>query len=225
MKNWLLVLLITGCNTLAGQEFHTALSEIDMSLSGNYLFQSRKNAAILGSPFLVDEYKPGNLFVDSQWYEDIDLKFDVWSGYFVINLSDGEFIIDPDKTNIDSIKYKDEIFVRKNRDAGNNVAMTYLSLLVDQNGYSLCKEYRIILSEAVKEGGYQEAKPAEYKNMPPVYYVFKNSDTWRIRGTKSIAEIFDVDPKTVKSYLKENKYKITNEGDLIDVINYFSQTN
>ena len=224
MRTWIFTLLLAGGCSLSGQEFYTSLSEIDMNLSGNYLFQARKNAEIIGSPFLVDEFVPGRIFVDNTWYDEVDLQFDVYNGYFVIKLDDGDYIIDPDKSNIDTIAFNDEIFVKKDRLGGKNMDLTYLSLLADRNGYSLSKEYRTLLKAAIKEGGYQEAQPAEYKTMPPIYYVFKNSDTWEIRGTRTIAEIFDVAPKIVKSYMKEKEYKVSEESDLIEVINYFAQS-
>ena len=223
MRTWIFALIITGCSTLSGQEFYTALSEIDMNLSGNYLFQARKNAEIIGSPFLVDEFVSGRIFLDSTWYDEVDLQFDVYNGFFIIKLDDGDYIIDPVNSNIDTIAFNDEIFVKKDRLGGKNVDITYLSLLADRNGYSLCKEYRILLKAAIKEGGYQEAQPAEYKPMPPIYYLISPSDTREIRASKTMAETFDVPPKTLKSFLKEHAYKISNEEDLIEVFNYFAQ--
>ena len=225
MRAGLFIVLFTMCDFLAAQEFQSSHNGIDMSLSGNYLIQANKNASILGSPFLKDEFGPGSILSNNQWFENTILKFDIYNGYFVIKLSNGEFIIDPDKTDVDTIKYNGEIFVRLSKEVGNKAEITFVSLLAEQNGYSLCKQYRNLLTEAIKEVGYQEAKPAEYKNMPPIYYVSKDPDTWEIRGINSISEIFDVATKTVKPYLKKNKYKITNEDDLIAVFNYFSQKN
>ena len=122
-------------------------------------------------------------------------------------------------------EYRKEVFVKKYLTVGKDKLMVYLSLQGQQNGFALYKQYRIRLTEAVTDTDlYHEAKPAEYKTQTPVYYVFRGNEHWTVKGSKTLAEIFQIDAKVVKSYLKDNKYKLSREEHLLEAVLYFSSS-
>ncbi len=203
----------------------TQALEKNLRASGEYFRWSAGSSKISGSPYLTEEFQSGMIFWNLGWSEGIDLKYNIYKGTFEAKLESGIIVINPIKNKIDTIKYREEVFVKKYLIEGEKTLVVYLSLLGQQNGYALYKQYRITLAEAVTDTDlYHEAKPAEYKTQAPVYFIFKGNEHWTTKGNKSLSEIFHIDAKVVKKYLKDNKYKLSREEHLIKAVLYFSSS-
>lgn len=201
----------------------TQALEKNLKASGEYYRWSADYATVKGSPYLNEEFSKGMIHWNGMWNEGIDLRYNIYQGSFEARLESGPIVIDPIKNNIDTIKYREEVFVKKYLTVGKDLLVSYLSLLGKQNGYELYKQYSITVTEAVTDTDlYYTAKPAEYKIQPPEYYVFRGMKHWIVKGNKSLAEIFQIDDKVVRSHLKDNKYKLSREEDLLDAVLYFS---
>jgi hypothetical protein len=158
--------------------------------SGDYFSWSSRNNEISGSPYLTEEFRSGMIHWNRMWYEGIDLRYNIYQSNFEARLENGIIVIDPIKNNMDTLKYNEEVFVKK-----------FLNTDTDL---------------------YNKAKPAEYKIQSPVYYVFRGNEQWTVKGSKTLSEIFQINAKVVKSYLKDNKYKLSNEEHLLEAVLYFS---
>lgn len=190
---------------------------------------------IKGSPYLAEEFSSGMIHWNGEWHEGIDLRYNAYRGTFETRLERGIVMIDPLKNNMDTIKYRDEEFVRKYLKAGKELQVVYLSLLGQQNGYALCKHYLCSFTEPVTDTYvdtdtdvdtdlFHKASPAEFQLEAPVYYVFKGNEHYTVKGSKSLAEIFQIDAKEVKHYLKDKKYRLSREEDLQEAVLYFSSS-
>ena len=193
--------------------------------SGEFFSGSVGHSKANGSPYLTEEFRSGMIHWNRMWNEGIDLRYNIYQGKFEVKLENGIIVVDPIKNNIDTLKYREEVFVKKYLEVGKDKLVVYLSLLGQQNGYALYKQYRINLTEAITDTDlYHKAKPAEYKTQTPVYYVFRGNEHWKVKGSKTLAEIFQIDAKVVKSYLKDNKYKLSREEHLLEAVLYFSSS-
>ena len=96
------------------------------------------------------------------WNEGIDLRYNIYQGNFEAKLESGIIVIDPIKNNIDTLKYREEVFVKKYLEVGKDkILVVYLSLLGQQIGYAIYKQYRIKFTEAITDTDlYHKAKPA-----------------------------------------------------------------
>jgi len=197
----------------------------DLITSGDYFSWSGGDSNIKGSPYLTEEFLSGMVYWNQLWNEGIDLRYNIYQGKFEVKHENGIIVIDPIKNKIDTLKYSEEVFVKKYLELDNEMLVVYLSLLGQQNGYGLYKRYRIKLTEAVTDTDlYNKAKPAEYKRLSPVYYVFRGNEHWSVKGNKILADIFQIDTKVLKKYLKENKYSLSREEDLLEAVLYFSSS-
>ena len=225
MKRFLLVLSIF-CSVFSlslGQNIMHALADMGWYMnSGEYQQQQNEKKSIVGSPYLTEDFKPGMLKLEKTWYEDVDLRYDIYSDCFEVMLETEILVIDPMKNDIDSIRYNGEVFVRKISVSGKKSEVSYMSHIGYVNSYYVYKQHMIKVSSAKAPAAYSDAKPAEFKPDSPDYYIFKENEKWQLTGNKSIAEIFDTDQKEVKKFLRENKYKLSNENDLIQVIRHYS---
>lgn len=130
-------------------------------------------------------------------------------------------VIDPIKNEMDTMKYNGEVFERKVLEMGKNKKVAYISLLEGDKNYSLYKQYKMKVNSATTPTGYSEAKPAEFNSTTPWYYISNGEEIVPVKGTKSIAEIFNVEIKAVKSYIKKNNCKLSKENDLIEIVQHF----
>jgi hypothetical protein len=193
-----------------------------MKTSENYQLKIDEKNVVKGSPYLTEEFKNSTLHLNKIWYEDIDLRYDIHYDCFEVKFKTGIQVIDPVKNNMDTVKYNGEVFVRKVQESGKNIKVAYMTLVEDSNSYSLYKQYKINVNSATTPTGYSEAKPAEFKRTLPWYYISNSEKLMAVKGLKSIAEVFNTDTKSVKNYLKKNKYKLSNENDLREVVLFFS---
>jgi hypothetical protein len=201
----------------------TQAVEMNLETSGEFYRWSAGSSKINGSPYITEEFNSGMIFWNRMWHEGINLRYNIYQGNFEAKLESGIIVIDPIKNNIDTVKYREEVFVKKYLKVDNAIKVVYLALLGEQNGYALYKHYRIKLKEAVTDTDlYNEARPAEYESQKPVYYIFRGNENWAIQGNKSLAEIFRIDAKEVKRYLKDHKYKLSREDHLLEAMLYFS---
>lgn len=201
----------------------TQAMEQNLRASGEYFSWALDHSDIKGSPYLTEEFKSGMIYWNNTWNEGIDLRYNIYQGIFEAKLESGIMVIDPIKNNMDTLKYHQEVFVKKYLNVGKDLQLVYLSLLGQQNGYALYKQYRIRYTEAVTDTDlYNEAKPAEFKAQAPEYYVFRGNEHWTVKGSKSLSEIFQVDAKVIKNHVKENKLKLSQEEHLLETVLYFS---
>jgi hypothetical protein len=203
----------------------TQAVEMNLKASGEYYSWSAGQSNVKGSPYLTEEFLSSMIYWNGMWNKGIDLRYNIDQCQFEARLESGIIVIDPIKNAIDTVIYREEVFVKKYVKVDKELLVLYLSLLGQQNGYALYKQYKIKLTEAITYTDlYKTAKPAEYETQTPVYYVFKGNEHWKVKGTKSLAEIFQIDAKLVKSYLKDNKYKLSREEQLLEVVLYFSSS-
>lgn len=226
MKTLLGILVLTFfCLETRAQDPVTPTQAVEMNLkaSGEYYGWNTGNSKIKGSPYLTEEFLPGVIHWNGVWTEGIAIRYNIYQGRFEAEMESGTIVIDPFQNNIDTLKYRDEVFVKKYLSEDDKLLLVYLSLLGQQNEFALYKQYRIKLTEAVTDTDlYNKAKPAEYKREAPEYYVFQGNEHWNIKGSKSLAEMFQVDAKVVKNYLKDNKYKLSREEHLLEAFLYLS---
>ena len=102
---------------------------------------SAGHSRLKGSPYLDEEFSSGMLHWNGMWHDGIDLRYNVYQGTFETRLESGIIAIDPLKNNMDTIKYRDEVFVKKYLKVGKDLQVVFLSLLGQQNGYVLYKHY------------------------------------------------------------------------------------
>ena len=212
--------------TLVGQNRLNSYRELEIHLksSDEYIRKSTKGSNINGSPYLTEDFHAGEIYWNRSWNEGIELRYDIYMGWFEARLESGIIVIDPLKNNIDTLNYNGEVFVRKILVADKSNKLVYMPLLGQENKISVFKQYRITVTEAITDTDlYHEAKPAEYKTLTPVYHVFRDNENWEVKGSKTIAEIFGIEVKKVKSYLKEKKYKLSKEKDIVETVLYFSK--
>ena len=221
----ILLILFAGTSVFAQYPMQSMNTlERFLTRSGDYVENLEAGETIKGSPYTNDAFSMGQVSLDGIWYDSVNMRYNAYDSEFEVKMEDGMYAIRSDVQAVDTVRYNDELFVRKNLNPAGNVRLDFMVLLAEGSNFSLCKQYVIRFNMAEPAGGYSDAKPAEYKSNPPRYYIFKGNDIHEIKGNASLAEAFSTDTKSIRSYLKKNKYKLNREEDLVETVVYFSSS-
>jgi hypothetical protein len=116
MKTLLGILYLTlyGVGTMA-QNPVTSNQALEMNLksSGEYYSWSEGQSKVKGSPYLTEDFHSGMIYWNGMWNKGIDLRYNIDQCQFEARLESGIIVIDPIKNAIDTIKYREEVFVKK----------------------------------------------------------------------------------------------------------------
>lgn len=218
------LILIALPSLLSAQSGFKPLTDLQIFGSSTFDFrQSQLNIKdVKGTPYLSEEYMEGNVLMSSTMYEGILLRYDVYNDRFEARLEQNTIIIDPVKNVIDTFYYSGYKFVRIFIDPDRSNALAHVAVLYKSNHCNLYKKYKVTLIPATKPGAYTEANPAKFDPVLPDYYLGSGEEMILLKGVKSIAGFFDVEPKEVKSMMKSSQLKLQSEEDLVRICTHFS---
>jgi len=94
----------------------------------------------------------------------------------------------------------------------------------DRDHYSLFKKEKIIFqNEIIKKDGFLPSTPDQFKRAKDSYFLRYGEKMMKIsRNKKDFFKLFHTKQNILKEYIKTNKYKITNEKDLLVIITYYN---
>jgi hypothetical protein len=96
----------------------------NLMASGEYISWSVGHSKVNGSPYLTEEFRSGMIYWNRMWNEGIDLRYNIYQGNFEAKLESGIIVIDPLKNNIDTLKYMEEVFVKKYLKVGKDMLVS-----------------------------------------------------------------------------------------------------
>jgi len=218
-----LLLLLPGI--LAAQSGFMPLT--DLQIFGSSTFDFRKSQIsikdVKGTPYLTEDYLEGKVLMGNAVYEGVMLRYDVYNDRFEVRFEQNTIIIDETKSIIDTLYHSGYKFVRKFLLPGKSNVLSHVAVLYKNNDFNLLKKYKVTLIPATNPSAYTEAKPAKFDPVVPDYYLGRGEEVILLKGVKSIAGFFHVEPKEVKSLMKSQQLKVQNEEDLVRICAYFSE--
>lgn len=199
----------------------------DLQLFGSSTYEFREAGTTLedvkGSPFLEEEFRMGRIMINQSMYEEVSLRYDVYSDRFQVRLTETTLVIDPARNNIDTLYYGGYRFVRKFLLPGKNQTLSHVAVLYQDDRCTLYKRFIMNLVPATKASAYVEARPAAFNPGPPEYYLGRGGDLVQFKGVKSFAGFYGVEPGQVRSLVKERQLNLQDEGDLVRLCAAFSR--
>lgn len=213
--------------------FSQAFSISDLSsLSDQYTFEKSRNMTsdgttysnIDGSPFLNDEFIPGEVVInDTVHIEKVPLRLNIYSHkmefldaqkqVLEIDLAQKGYQFNYGGLNFTQIDYVDD---------GNKVRGV-LQLLADGN-FRLYKKYLIKFEPATQAIGYQDAKPDRFVRLNDEYLLAVGENAPEtFKATKNVFEKLKELKPGIEQYVKKEKIKVKSEKGLIELIRYCNQ--
>ncbi len=199
----------------------------DLQIFGSATMDFRQNQTNLkdaeGSQYLEDTYTAGNVLMNNVMYEGVLLRYDIYNDLFEARLGTHTVAIDPVKNSIDTLYYRDYKFVRKFLQPGKNNRLSHVVVLYTCKENALFKKFKVAFIPATNPSAYTEAKPAKINPVLPDYFLGNGEELVLIKGVKSIADFFKVEPKRVKSIIKSQQLDLRSEEDLRTICSEFTR--
>ena len=171
----------------------------------------------------MDEaFSEGKILMGNTLYEGVQLRYNIYNDRFEARLLNTTIELDPLKTPIDTLYYAGYRFVLKFMQPGTNKDLSHLLVLYHHADFNLFKKLKITLTPETKPGAYAEGQPAQFNPSLPEYYLERGEEMVLVKGAKSIAEFFEVEPKEVKSLIRSGQSKLQREEDLVRICTHFS---
>jgi len=216
------IVLILAVNSSFGQA--RIIDQLDPASSGNLLFKNERYEKVQGSPYILQTFmlgyignsKQNLLFRYNNEADNIEVKFDEEKVYVLT---------------------KEEKFGSVLIGQNNYVLFNYVNLngesihgyLIEKNKgtVSLLKRERIIIKKEKKvESSYDTYEPPKFVRGNDEYYIKlkDNSVVPFPKNKKGILELFPNQKQAIEEYIKTNKTSFSNESNMIQLMQFISDT-
>jgi hypothetical protein len=189
--------------------------------SGSVIDQS-KYTGISGSPYMVDEFAEGEVFInDSIRFEKVSLRYNIFTDkmefldaqkrVLEIDYSAGKFSFLINNNKFDVLSYTEN----------GNSKQGHLELLVDGD-IRLYRKYNVQFEEATKPMGFQDPLPKRFVRENDTFLVaISNEIPEAIYKRRDLLTKLNQDSPEIEQYLKNNRLRMS-EQSLIDLITYYN---
>ncbi|HDZ41108.1 MAG TPA: hypothetical protein ENH59_05455 [Bacteroidetes bacterium] len=184
-------------------------------------FNPKAYENIDGTPYLIQEYEEGKVYLKSGEVLTGKFRFDLYANQVQFTNEDRRYVIAyPEKIykielNGNTLKYIDYKI-----DAG--IDHNYFFTLIE-GYYSLYLKKSKTLKDPVATKPYQQARPARFLDHKDYYYVkIGENPAKRVRNKKDIVKMCEENFPDVRNYMKEEKLRISDEYDLVKLITHIN---
>lgn len=193
-----------------------------MNTDPDYIRNNRdRYAEIEGSPYLEEAFHSGSVSFKGKKYMGLQLRHNLYKGYFEFQTEEGIKFFDPQTTPIDTIWLDNDTYLYVLYRSGKDLKRNYMKLM--NPGKTIVLQFsQVILIQANAAKGYEEAKPAHFeKRSEAIYILTGNQPATEFKGRKSLPEIFPEQHRILSDYAKAEKMKMKNVGDIISLCAYY----
>ena len=225
MKNFISILLLLSLFTFKNATSQVVIKQLEDLADKVRLLKSRPsgqqktNTGIEGTPYLSEDFKPGEVYTkDSVMYKG-PLRFNTYANEIEFIADDIVYwIAEPQK--VIHAKIEKSTFVYIQPEGTGNDKGTYYELLVDGECKLLLKRNTEFL-EAEPAKPYIDAKPARFQMMKDTYFLqIDNALPQSITNMKSIKNVISEKSSDISKYIKKEKISVKEKDDLIKLIKY-----
>ena len=179
---------------------------------------------ILGSAYLIEEFKNGAIFYNTTPIGEYLLRYNVYGEEFEI-LSPDDTKSAVAKTSEVAIQIEGKKYVFKYfLDDDERSRFGYFEVIstTDKGHYTLLKKNKKILTESRKAvTSFDVNRPARFVDTEAYYLLIDDKEIVKIRPQNGyVSRFFKKRGVTVKSFLKEHNYNVKHIEDLKEVIQY-----
>lgn len=189
------------------------------------VFNPEKYSGIRGTPLLFDKWINGTVITVAGKYDNLLLKFDIYSNTLLLNKDEEsfefsdkilQFVLKPKE--IDSSTY----LYFKNGLSGSNIKPYQYVQVITEGKINLYKLNNKIVSEMSEINAGMIKTFTNSAN----YYILVNKELKFFKLNKNdVLELIKDKNDKVELYIKEQNRNLKKENDLIDVIRYYNSIN
>ncbi len=197
------------------QELSNEVQKINSSDAG------RQSANIEGTPYLNDEFSPGNVILnDSTIYKDIPLRYNAYSDQMEFKHSNGVVLILDKAGSYKEVQIGEKRFVYTTLSCEKNKFTGFFEILVKGKA-TLFKKYTVNITDPQPAQPFKDPVPAQYQFKPESYYIVMDDKTISVSNEKSLLNDLS-DKGGLAAFIKKNKLKTRKQEDLAEIVQYIN---
>jgi hypothetical protein len=175
---------------------------------------------IKGSPYLHKDFTKGDIFTNNGIFSQVDLKFDIYEGTFLMNLEGKNIFLDQ-QPNIKKVLIAGQQFHLKNIGTVASPKLVFLALL-DSGQVALYARKNISLHpEEPPRALETEVRPAQFVKQNDSFYLqMGTGNTVQITHINDFYTLFSAHANALKEIVKKEKLSIKKEADLRQIIRF-----
>lgn len=175
---------------------------------------------INGSPYLRDEYSVGKVVLaNGDMYENVLLRYDQVADQLMFKTKEGKELELVQPVQQFSLTEGDKPVFRSGfAPVDNNTSTSFYQVLVDGKVKLLKKSHKAIREEKAYGTATVNKNIIEYTN----YFVAVDGNTHKVKNEKSLLEALPGKEAEVAAYVKQNKLKLKNEQDMVQLVKYYN---
>jgi len=188
----------------------------------DYISNTRERyAEIEGSAYLDEDFYRGSVSFNGKKFTGLLLRHNPYEGYFEFQTDEGTKFFDPLITPIDTVWIEKDIFLLVQYNSGKQTKRDYMRL-INQGKTRVFQFSQVRLLEAEEAQGYEDAKPARFKEPSETIYIKPGDQpAMEFRNKKSLGAIFPEYYEQLSEYAKVNKLKLKNPEEIISLCTYY----
>jgi hypothetical protein len=176
---------------------------------------------IEGSPFLDDNFVQGEVYVGSK-RTAVPVRYNIFQDWVEYQQAGQTMVLEPSKT-IEKVRIGDKTLVCEKFEFNGKSKYGYLTL-VDTGKVTLLSKKVVKYIPVQKQQALDGSdKPAKYDRGPDVYfYRIDEGPLQEIGNLKSLISSFPDKQEELRQYAKKEKISVKKEGELIQLMRYYS---
>ncbi len=185
----------------------------------NKMMESIDISTVEGSPYLNSEFIKGELVTtDSVQYAGLPLRYNVYNDALEFKKNDVEIELNERFPLLYAVIDNTTIVKTKNVEG-------YFLVRTSGPLYVL-EKMNIKFIDGKPASGYRSATKPAFKNFKPEYYIQKDigKEAYKIDSESDLLNLIPDKKQEVKDLIKKEKLKISKDGDLVEIINYYNNT-
>lgn len=176
---------------------------------------------VQGSPYANEEFVIGKVFVnDDKPYNGI-LRYNAYSDGIEMKTENG--IITLLKRSYLKARIGGKLYLIESYMVNGAMRKTYFVEMNKGNARLLLKQGKKFVEARSASSSYTKDQPAKFENELTYYIITEGNPGIEVRlKVKEVVQALPDHKKEVQAFVKNNKLKMKNEGELIQVLNYYN---
>ncbi len=180
---------------------------------------------IEGSMYYEQEFIKGNLYLGKTLYKSYFLRYNAYLDQFEVKTGQGQLPRSVTKGNTLSFKVGGNTYVLMDfQDSKDQLFSGYLLELVSHGKYRLYQEKRKIFQRGKKaQTSYHKTSPHRFVDSQSFYVFSGRGYPKQLKNSnKSLKSLFGSNADKAKRYIRENKIKLNDPADLIQLVEFLN---
>ncbi|MGB5238340.1 MAG: hypothetical protein WBN59_11970 [Flavobacteriaceae bacterium] len=222
-RRYILILIFTGfiIDGSFAQELRTQFGDVYYDVN---MHRGQYNGT-LGSPYLNEVFVPCKI---NEIPETQLARFNAYNGTVEVKISKTKVVLLGDAVTY-IIRLNDgsgkTYYTGNYYDSKGELKNSFFELIHESDAFDLYLKEKIKYNKAVKAEGYKDAEPPSFKKADGSYFI---TDLWEKtprlvllpKRTSAFMELFPGQAKALKKFSREQKLKLDNAEDLVQIINH-----